>query len=235
MSSTVKKSVETNCSSLDIIVLGASGDLAKKKIFPALFALFCQNLLPENTKLYGFARSEYSHDTFRKKIMADLTCRYVPGESCAEKMDQFLSSCFYQQGCYDCPDSFLDLYALMAETSNVEKANRIYYYAIPPSLFTSVAKAVGESGLIFREKPGTPWTRTVIEKPFGKDRQSSDELCFELNKIFDESQIYRIDHYLGKEIVQNILVTRFANEIFKPLWQGEHIKNRYHLVRKYRS
>lgn len=209
---------------LNVIVLGASGDLAKKKIFPSLFALYCQDLLPENTRYYGFSRSSYTDEEFRNKIMADLTCRYTPGEkSCAEKMDKFLENCFYQQGNYDSSDSFLDLYSLMSEKSDVNKANRLFYYAIPPSLFAPVAKAVGDSGLVLCDQIGDQWSRTVIEKPFGKDRDSSDQLTGELRKIFIEDQIYRIDHYLGKEMVQNIQVTRFANEIFKPLWNSEHI------------
>ena len=208
---------------LNIIVLGASGDLARKKIFPALFSLFCQNLLPQNTRFFGFSRSEFTHEKFREKITADLTCRYTPGESCAENMENFLSSCFYQNGNYDSSDAFLDLYSLMAEKSDAANASRLFYYAIPPSLFGAVARAIGDSGLVLCGDCDDQWSRTVIEKPFGRDRESSDQLTKELAKVFTEDQIYRIDHYLGKEMVQNIQVTRFANEIFKPLWNAQHI------------
>jgi glucose-6-phosphate 1-dehydrogenase len=208
---------------LNIIILGASGDLARKKIFPALFSLFCQGFLPDQTKFFGFSRSSFTHKEFRKKITADLTCRYTPGESCAGKMDEFLSKCFYQEGSYESCNSFLDLYSLMSVKSDVSNASRLFYYAIPPSLFAPVAKAIGDSGLVLCDSSGGVWSRTVIEKPFGRDRESSDKLTKDLSEVFVEDQIYRIDHYLGKEMVQNIQVTRFANEIFKPLWNAAHI------------
>ncbi len=209
---------------LNVIVLGASGDLARKKIVPALFSLYCQDLLPENTKVFGFARSSFSHDEFRENIIADLTCRYSPGESCAPKMKQFLNNCYYQQGDYDSSDSFLNLYDLMAAQSDVKGADRLFYYAVPPSLFEPVSKAIGDAGLVLCGSDSNQWGRSVIEKPFGKDRISSDYLTSALGEVFLEEQIYRIDHYLGKEMVQNILVTRFANEIFKPLWNAHHIE-----------
>ncbi len=212
-----------NNNDLNIVVLGASGDLARKKIFPSLFSLFCQGFLPKNSKFFGFSRSKYSHEEFREKITADLTCRYTPGESCAENMQNFLDCCFYQNGNYDSSDAFLNLYELMSEKSNVSKASRLFYYAIPPSLFGVVAKSIGDSGLVLCGSCGEQWSRTVIEKPFGRDRASSDRLTEELSAVFIEEQIYRIDHYLGKEMVQNIQVTRFANEIFKPLWRAQHI------------
>ena len=207
---------------LNIIVLGASGDLARKKIFPALFSLFCQNLLPENTKFFGFSRSAYTHEEFRTKITKDLTCRYTPGESCETNMEQFLSNCFYQSGNYDSCNAFQALYELMREEGDPD-ASRLFYYAIPPSIFGAVTKAIGEAGLVFSSDESGVWSRTVIEKPFGRDRASSDKLTEELSQVFTEDQIYRIDHYLGKEMVQNIQITRFANEIFKPLWNAQHI------------
>ncbi len=139
-------------------------------------------------------------------------------------MKDFLTSCYYQQGNYDSSNAFLELYSLMDETSDVKKASRLFYYAIPPSLFEPVAKAVGDSGFVLCASDKGSWSRTVIEKPFGRDRESSDHLTSALGKIFIEDQIFRIDHYLGKEMVQNILVTRFANEIFKPLWNEQHIE-----------
>ena len=130
----------------------------------------------------------------------------TPGEkSCAEKMQKFLNSCYYQNGNYDNSDSYLDLYTLMSEKSDVNKADRLFYYAIPPSLFEPVSKAIGDSGLVLCGESKEHWSRTVIEKPFGRDRETSDKLTRELRKIFIEDQIYRIDHYLGKEMVQNIM------------------------------
>ncbi|MEA2012939.1 MAG: glucose-6-phosphate dehydrogenase [Verrucomicrobiota bacterium] len=209
--------------SLSITIVGASGDLATQKIFPALFALFSQNLLPENTLFFGFARSTLSDMEFREKITKHLICRYTPEHSCERYMSDFLEKCFYCQGKYNSVDSFLDLYTLMREKNVSRKSNRIFYLAIPPDIFSDVAKAIGDSALVYC-RDDVPWSRVIIEKPFGKDRDSSDKLTHEMAKIFTEEQTYRIDHYLGKEVVQNLLVLRFANQIFKPLWNSDYIK-----------
>ena len=160
---------------LGITVVGASGDLATEKIFPALFALFCQGYLPENFHVVGFARSELTGDQFRSRIVEHLTCRYVPGESCEQRMEEFLERCRYVSGAYDSRDSFLDLYETMRSAESAQPTNRLYYLAIPPSLFIDVARAIGDAGLVSCG-PDEPWSRVVIEKPFGRDRQSSDEL-----------------------------------------------------------
>jgi len=215
---------------LSIIVVGASGDLARKKIFPALFALYCQDFLPASFGVFGFARSAFSNRAFRKKIEEHLTCRYVPGESCAEKMVAFLSRCHYVSGQYDSGGSFLDLYEVMRRTEGGNNANRIFYLAIPPSVFVAVARAIGSAGLV-NCGPGVPWSRVVVEKPFGRDRESSDLLTRELAQVFTEDQTYRIDHYLGKEVIQNLMVLRFANRIFEPIWNRSHIEN-VHIVWK---
>lgn len=207
---------------LDVIVVGASGDLAGRKIFPALFSLFSQGLLPENTRFFGFARSAMTHDELRDKIKTNLTCRYTPERSCGDYINDFLSRTFYQNGQYDDPNSYLDLYELMTEKSETRRSNYLFYLAIPPSLFAKVCSAIGDSGLVHCGAE-EPWTRVVVEKPFGRDRASSDQLGEELHSVFEEEQIYRIDHYLGKEVVQNIQVARFANEIFEPLWNRSHI------------
>lgn len=210
---------------LGIVVVGASGDLAQKKVIPALFALFCQGYLPADFHLYGMARSEFDHEGFRRKIAENLTCRYTPGEaSCADRTEAFLSRCFYCQGQYSSSDSFLDLFQFMREQEGAGPVNRIFYMAIPPSVFRDVAHALGDSGLVAcgdRDE----WSRIVVEKPFGRDRQTSDILNQEMQKVFTEDMTYRIDHYLGKEIVQNLLVLRFANLIFEPLWNQTYIQS----------
>jgi len=209
---------------LSIVVIGASGDLARKKIFPALFALYCQGLLPTEFHVFGFSRSAMDAATFRAHIMAHLTCRYVPGEACSERMTEFLDRCCYVSGTYDSRDSFLDLYQVMHAIKGGAPANRIYYLAIPPSVFLDVAHALGDAGLV-QCGISNPWSRVVIEKPFGRDRASSDELVTEMGKIFREAQTFRIDHYLGKEVIQNLMVLRFANLVFEPLWNRHYIRS----------
>ena len=209
---------------LGIVIVGASGDLAQRKVIPALFSLFCQNYLPTDFHLYGLARSAHDHESFRRKIAETLTCRYVPGESCAALTDEFLTRCYYCQGQYSSVDSFLDLYQLMHHVEGGGQANRIFYMAIPPSVFKEVATALGDSGLVACGD-GQEWSRIVVEKPFGRDRASSDDLVKEMQKVFTEDMTYRIDHYLGKEIVQDLMVLRFANLIFEPLWNRDYIES----------
>ena len=204
-------------SPLSIVIVGASGDLARKKVIPALFALYCQGFLPDPFNLLGFARHAMTHEAFRNLIAEHLTCRYAPGTSCADYMQRFLSRCFYVQGDYASRESFLNLYEQMRPMEGSLPANRMYYMAIPPFLFLDVARAIGGAGLVDCDG-GPAWSRAVIEKPFGRDRQTSDALVQQMGQVFDEEQTFRIDHYLGKEIVQNLLVLRFANRIFDPIW-----------------
>lgn len=208
---------------LSIIVVGASGDLARRKIFPALFSLYCQGSFPERFNIVGFARTAMTDDEFRGRITEKLTCRYTPGESCSARMDAFLARCRYVSGQYGSRDAFLDLFQVLRQMEAGPDADRIYYLAVPPSVFLDVARAVGGAGLV-RCGSGDPWSRVVIEKPFGRDRDSSDELTRQMGMVFREDQTFRIDHYLGKEVVQNLMVLRFANLIFEPIWNREHIR-----------
>lgn len=209
---------------LGIVVVGASGDLAQTKIIPALFSLYCQNFLPANFFIYGLARTAMDHEAFRRKIAENLTCRYAPGESCSDRTAEFLQRCYYSQGQYASADSFLDLYQLMQAIEGNGSVNRIFYMAIPSSVFKEVAIALGDSGLIACDD-SKGWSRVVVEKPFGRDRESSDRLVEELQLDFTEEVTFRIDHYLGKEIVQNLMVLRFANLIFEPLWNKTYIES----------
>ncbi len=208
--------------SLSIIIAGASGDLARKKLLPALFALYCQNLLPEHFRVFGFARSRFTREEFRQHTARHLTCRYAPGDHCAERMREFLARCFYVRGRYDSAGSFLDLFQTMQKAETTREPNRLFYLAIPPSLYLGAARAIGAAGLVNCSR-ARPWSRVVLEKPFGEDRASSDLLAREMAQVFSEHQTYRIDHYLGKELVQNLMVLRFANRVFEPLWNRSHI------------
>jgi glucose-6-phosphate 1-dehydrogenase len=208
---------------LSMVVVGASGDLARRKIYPALFALYCQGLLPESFQVFGFARSEFTETEFRERVMRHLTCRYTPEASCAERMDEFLARCHYFSGGYGAADSWLDLYGMMREREADRRANRIFYLAIPPGIFLDVVTAIGDAGLVDCGSK-EPWTRVVVEKPFGRDRESSDALTAAMARVFPERETFRIDHYLGKEVIQNLLVLRFANLVFQPIWNHEFIR-----------
>ena len=209
---------------LSIIIVGASGDLARKKIIPALFALYCQDSFPPDTRVFGFSRTEMTDDAFRAKVREHLSCRYAPGATCGDRMDAFLARCHYVAGRYDSADSFLDLFQAMKKLEGGRPANRLYYLAIPPNVFLDVAHSIGDAGLVCCGAR-SPWSRVVIEKPFGRDRASSDVMAKDLGDVFSEGQIYRIDHYLGKELLQNLMVLRFANTIFEPLWNAQHIES----------
>jgi glucose-6-phosphate 1-dehydrogenase len=207
---------------LHIVILGASGDLARKKLVPALFALYCQHLLPDDFRVFGLARTPMGDDAFRSLLERHLSCRYTPGASCAERMREFLYRCFYVQGGYDDSDSFLTLFERERDLDGVH-ANRLFYFALPSTLFVPASTALAGAGLAACVNDEGPWTRAVVEKPFGRDRGSSDALVAAMARIFTEEQTYRMDHYLGKEVIQNLLVLRFANLIFEPLWNNRYV------------
>ncbi|MCF6176955.1 MAG: glucose-6-phosphate dehydrogenase [Victivallaceae bacterium] len=209
---------------LNIIVFGASGDLAAKKIFPALFSLYSRRLLPEQVNFYGFSRSAFTDEEFRDRITATLTCRYTPDHSCEKFMHDFLARCFYCRGDYNDSAAYEQLEQLMCGKDNEDDHTALLFYlAVPPTLYVDIATAMKAAGLV-HENDLPHWSRVIIEKPFGRDRESSDQLTKQLGTLFSENNTYRIDHYLGKEMVQNLLVLRFANQIFQPLWNRAYIQ-----------
>ena len=217
---------------LAIIIVGASGDLAQRKLLPALFSLYAQKLLPAEFRVVGFARTPMTDESFRARTAEKLTCRYTPEpQVCAELMARFLARCHYVVGDYGSRDAFLDLADRLRQLTGSLGGGCLFYLAIPPAIFLDTARALGDAGLVSCAAPGDPWTRVVIEKPFGRDRASSDQLAAELARVFIDEQTYRIDHYLGKEVLQNLLVLRFANRIFEPLWNRTYVRD-VHIVWK---
>lgn len=205
------------------MIVGASGDLARKKLIPALFSLFCNGLLPAGFTVVGFARSQQNDAEFRTLVAKTLTMRYEPEPSvCDIKVGQFLQRCHYVTGQYTSTEDFARLGERIREL-NGPRPNVLFYMAIPPSVFIDTARSIREAGL--SDDIDDRWTRVVIEKPFGRDAESSKELTQSMGRIFEERQIYRIDHYLGKEVIQNLLILRFGNRIFEPIWNRNHIES----------
>jgi len=197
------------------VVLGASGDLAKKKIYPTLWMLYKNQLVPAQTIFVGYARSKMTVGDIRKKAEPFLKVR----EDEKDKLDSFFKVNHYVQGSYTDENAFKNLDTELKKLENGLKANRIFYLALPPSVFMPVTEhlkkfCMSQSG----------YSRVVIEKPFGHDFDSSAKLSNHLASLFTEDQIYRIDHYLGKEMVQNLMVLRFGNRIFGPLWNRDNIQ-----------
>lgn len=205
---------------VSITVIGASGDLAKKKIFPALFALFYEDCLPENFIIFGYSRTKLSDEELRNMISTTLTCRVDKRENCDAKMEHFLERCFYHSGQYNSEDDFAELDYKLKEKEGCRVSNRLFYLSIPPNIFVDVVRCAS-----LKASSTSGWTRVIVEKPFGRDLESSSELTRCLKKYLTEEQIFRIDHYLGKELVENLSVLRFSNLVFEPLWSRNYIRN----------
>ncbi|XP_009121798.2 glucose-6-phosphate 1-dehydrogenase 2, chloroplastic [Brassica rapa] len=209
-----------NQSTVSITVVGASGDLAKKKIFPALFALYYEDCLPEHFTIYGYSRSKMTDVELRNMVSKTLTCRIDKRANCGEKMEEFLKRCFYHSGQYDSQEHFTELDKKLKEHEAGRISNRLFYLSIPPNIFVDAVKCASSSA-----SSVNGWTRVIVEKPFGRDSETSAALTKSLKQYLEEDQIFRIDHYLGKELVENLSVLRFSNLIFEPLWSRQYIRN----------
>jgi glucose-6-phosphate 1-dehydrogenase len=203
-----------------IVIFGASGDLTHRKLIPALFIAYAQDLLPETFTIVGFARRDYDDAVFRG-MMADAIREFSRVPADEDAVERFIGHLHYHKGDISSPAAYEELKEKFQDMDTYPE-NRLYYLSIIPSLFETAVASLKQSGLIAVPHAG-PWTRVVIEKPFGKDLQSAMELNAELLHHLDESQIYRIDHYLGKETVQNILSFRFANAIFEPVFNRSYV------------
>jgi glucose-6-phosphate 1-dehydrogenase len=206
-----------------IVMFGASGDLAKRKLLPALYDLEAHSCLAPRFRLLGFARTEMGDDEFRRKTEEGLP-KPSNGSQVVDKREDFLNQLHYFTGNYDDPESYRRLAGHLDELDREDQlaGNRLFYLATPPDVYPHIIEQLGRAGLA-KPKGNGSWTRIIIEKPFGHDGASAQELNAKVLRVFDEPQVYRIDHYLGKETVQNLLVFRFGNGIFEPLWNRNFI------------
>ena len=201
-----------------IVIFGASGDLTQRKLIPSLFNLYCKDRLPRRFRILGFSGSQYSDETFRQHLRQGLE-KHASYDFDEAKWQAFAENIHYQSGDYTEPGSFKKFHEFLLKWED-GPANRLFYLAIPPYLFPKVIEKLGATG---QTEEDSGWRRVVVEKPFGTDLESAKALNEEIHKTLNENQIYRIDHYLGKETVQNILMFRFANTIFEPLWNRNYI------------
>ncbi len=207
------------------VLFGATGDLTKRKLAPALYALHRENLLPEKFAIVAYARRDKMDETFRTDMKAAIE-EFAPKMPTTGKVwENFISRFYYQRGEFDQAEGYTGLRDRLNELDVVQgtPCNRLFYLAIPPEQYEAVITHLGDSGLSYPTDGEDTWARVIVEKPFGTDLETSRQLNRTLLERFTENQIYRIDHYLGKETVQNILVFRFANELFEPLWNHKYI------------
>ncbi len=206
-----------------LVLLGATGDLSHRKVFPALAQLWRTNLLPQDWMLVAVGRRPYDDDTFRAEVTKALE-RFSRVRLDNDVARQFLDRIVYHQADFGDDAAFDRLVARLddIDAEHATRGNRLFYLATQPSAFPTIVAQLGRCGLD-HEVHGGGWRRIVIEKPFGRDLDSAKRLNREVGRVFRESQVYRIDHYLGKETVRNLMVFRFGNGIFEPLWNRRYV------------
>ncbi|MEC4879964.1 MAG: glucose-6-phosphate dehydrogenase [Scytonema sp. PMC 1070.18] len=205
-----------------MVIFGAAGDLTKRKLIPALYNLVQSNLLPKEFAVVGVARAQMSSDDFRQKMGRDIY-EFATGSVDANLWDSFEKRLYYLSGDFQDPSTYEQLQELLTTIDQEwgTQGNYLYYLATAPNFFNDIIWQLGTAKLTHEEE-GT-WRRVVIEKPFGHDFDSARALNKNISGVLNEGQIYRIDHYLGKETVQNILVFRFGNGLFEPVWNRRYI------------
>jgi glucose-6-phosphate 1-dehydrogenase len=207
-----------------VILFGASGDLAKRKVIPALFDLAAHNSLGSRYAIVGFARTPMSDDSFRSALGEAAKTMSELGPVDPAEWDDFASNLFYSPGDYSDQQAYAQLAKRLAELDAQKNlgGNRLFYLSTPPEVYPDIVEQLGRAGLS-RPANSKSWVRIIIEKPFGRDLATAKELNEIVHNVFEEHQVYRIDHYLGKDTVQNLLVLRFGNGIFEPLWNRNYV------------
>jgi len=219
----------SNTLNLSICVLGASGDLAKKKTYPALLQLFTKGFLPPRTQIVGYARTAMSVQELHERLRPHLQGAGVE----AAEVARFLQLCTYMHGDYAAPEGYQALGRMLTQWEGHHEegcsplVGRLFYLALPPTVYPEVCAGlkhhVGE--LYAGARPAKSWIRIICEKPFGMDLASSEVLAGQIGALWPEDNLYRIDHYLGKELIENLTVLRFSNLVFEPLWTRQYIRN----------
>lgn len=206
-----------------VVIFGASGDLTSRKLVPALYNLARERRLPGGFSVVGFARREWDDSTFRQVLLEAVNANSRAGPVEEALWASFAEGIFYHRASFDDPAGYARLAERLAaiDAARDTGGNRVFYLATPPEAYAEIVAQLGAHGL--NRSPGSGWTRIIIEKPFGRDLESARDLNRRVLAVFDERQVYRIDHYLGKETVQNLLVFRFANGIFEPIWNRRYV------------
>ena len=206
-----------------VVLFGATGDLTHRKLVPALYNLARGGNLPSEYAIVGFARRDWTDQQLRDELAASL--KKEGGAEFDNLWPQFASHIAFSSGTFDDPKAYEALKAKLEalDKTNGTRGNRLFYLAVSPEFFSTIIEHLGKAGLVYTNHDEAPWSRVVIEKPFGHDLKSAQALNRDVSRVLVENQVYRIDHYLGKETVQNILALRFGNAIFEPIWNRRHV------------
>jgi glucose-6-phosphate 1-dehydrogenase len=211
--------METKTEPCVITIFGATGDLMNRKLLPALYKLEFENLLHKDSKIIAFARREKNSEEFRKEVLRAIK-RFSKFKVVNKVWKRLANKIFYHQSEFQDVKGYNRLKQLIKKIcTKTAGCNKVFYLSSPPSFFEVIISNLKKSGLVVSSE----WNRVIFEKPFGRDLKSAKKLNESIKKVFKEKQIYRIDHYLGKELVQNLLVLRFANSIFEPIWNKKYI------------
>jgi glucose-6-phosphate 1-dehydrogenase len=207
-----------------MVIFGATGDLTKRKLVPALYNLAVDDALPQGFSVIGFARRPWDHDEFRRVSLEGTNHHSRRRPADPEIWPDFSQGLFFQSSSFEDPSGYASLGDLLQRIEKERGAgrNRVFYLATPPSAYETIIRRLGEAGLV-HPPSSSGFSRIIIEKPFGRDLSTARDLNDVVGSVFSEDQVYRIDHYLGKETVQNILVLRFANGIFEPIWNQKYV------------